>query len=108
MAGSDGSASDDRVANEQSGNDPGPNERTATDPMGEQIADWLAASTLRVALTVLGFVLLLFAIGQAVGLDLLGMLVEALETNTGRWLVVAFVGLLLIALALRGFDSGAR
>lgn len=108
MAGSDGSASDDRVGNDRSGNDPGPNDRTATDPMGEQIADWLAASALRVALTVLGFVLLLFAIGQAVGLDLLGMVVGALETNTGRWLVVAFVGLLLIALALRGFDSGTR
>lgn len=108
MAGSDGQATDDRTGNDPNGSDPGSNEQAAGEPAGVQVADWLAASTLRVALTVFGFVLLLFAIGQAVGLDLLGMVVEALETNVGRWLVVAFVGLLLIALALRGFGGRTR
>lgn len=108
MSGSDGQVSDDRVGNDPNGSASGSNERAADEPVGVQFADWLAASTLRVALTVFGFALLLFAIGQAVGLDLLGMVVEALETNVGRWLVVAFVGLLLIALALRGFDGSTR
>lgn len=107
MSGSDGPTSDDRVGSDRRRNDTG-RDRAAEDPVGVQVTDWLAASTLRVALTVFGFVLLLFAIGQAVGLDLLGMVVEALDTNAGRWLVVAFFGLLLIALALRGFDGNAR
>lgn len=75
-------------------------------PAGAQAADWLAASTLRVALTVLGFVILLFAIGQVVGLDLLGIVADALGTRIGRWIVVAFVGVLLIAFALWGFGDG--
>jgi hypothetical protein len=108
MSGSDGPTSDDRVGSDRRGSDTGRTDRGAEDPVGVQVTDWLAASTLRVALTVFGFVLVLFAIGQAVGLDLLGMVVEALDTDVGRWLVVAFVGLLIIAIAMRGFDSGTR
>jgi len=68
---------------------------------------WFAESTLRVVLAILGFVLLLFALGQAVGADLLGMVVQALNTQLGRWLIVALFALLLIALAIRGFGSDA-
>lgn len=63
--------------------------------------DWFAATTLRTGLAVVGFVLLLFALGQAVGLPLLGMAADALSSETGRWLVVALFALLLIAIAGR-------
>lgn len=66
--------------------------------------EWFAMSALRIGLVVIGFVVLLFALGQAVGLNLLGMAADALTTQMGRWLLVAVFGLLLIALALRGFD----
>lgn len=72
----------------------------------ERAGEYFAESTLRVSLAVVGFVLLLFALGQAIGIDLLGYIVEALNTRMGRWLVVAFFAILLIALAVRGFDRG--
>ncbi|RDI72389.1 hypothetical protein [Halopelagius longus] len=61
-----------------------------------------ASAALRWGLAVAGFVLFLFAIGQAVGLDLLGMFAEALSTETGRWLLVAVFALFLIGVARRG------
>lgn len=75
------------------------------DPIGSETTDWLAASTLRIGLAVLGFIVLLVAIGQVVGFDLLDIVLDALDTSIGRWLIVAFVGLFLIAIALRGFDE---
>lgn len=63
----------------------------------------LANAALRMALLIVGFVLFLFALGQAVGLGLLGMFIDAVTSQTGRWLIVAFFGLVLIALAQRGF-----
>ncbi len=43
-------------------------------------------------LVIVRFVVLLFALGQAVGFDLLGLFADALRTQTGRWLVVARSG----------------
>lgn len=71
----------------------------------ENVGGWFAESTLRIALGVFGFVLLLFALGQAVGIDLLGMVVDALSTQMGRWLLVACFALALILLAVRGFGD---
>ena len=79
-------------------------EESTSDDAGDT-AEWFAASTLRIALAIVGFVVLLFALGQAAGVDLLGMVADALDTTIGRWLVVALFGLLLIALALRGFGD---
>lgn len=85
----------------------GVHEREPRDRVG-----WLAGSALRAGLLLVGIVLLLFAVGQAVGLNLLGQtargltlfvneLGQALSTQTGMWLVVAFLALLLILFALR-------
>ena len=60
-----------------------------------------ARTTVRWALVLVGFALLLFALGQAFGVPLLGLVVDGLMTQTGRWLVVAFAALLLIAAATR-------
>lgn len=70
---------------------------------GNPVAEWFVASTFRIGLAILGLVLLLFALGQAVGVPLLSMLGDALSTRVGRWLAVAVFALLLIVVALRGF-----
>lgn len=75
---------------------------------GEDAAEWFAASTLRVGLALVGIVLLLFALGQVAGLDLLGLVVDALTSSIGRWLLVALFALLLIAIAVRGFGPFAE
>lgn len=79
--------------------------RSDDDHFGDDAAGWFAESTLRVSLALVGFVLLLFALGQVAGLDLLGMVVDALNSDVGRWLIVAFFALLIIAIAVRGFGS---
>lgn len=61
--------------------------------------EWFARATVRWAVVLVGFVVLLFALGQAFGVPLLGMVVDGLTTWTGRWLVVAFVALLVIVAA---------
>ena len=69
----------------------------------EESVELIAASMLRVGLLFLGAVIVLFAVGQLVGVDLLAMLSELFDTREARWLTVAFFGLVLITMALRGF-----
>jgi heme A synthase len=54
-------------------------------------------------LAIVGFVLLLFALEQAFDIELFDALEDALATETGRWLAVAFLALLLIGVALGGW-----
>ncbi|ELZ33450.1 hypothetical protein C474_05200 [Halogeometricum pallidum JCM 14848] len=67
-----------------------------------------AGAALRWGIGIAGFVLFLFALGQAVGLDLLGLFAEALSSQTGRWLAVAVFGLFLISVARRGVARAFR
>ena len=67
-------------------------------------AGWFASATLRTGLIIVGFVLFLFALGQAVGFPLLDLFVEAVSSPTGRWIMVALFALLLIAAASRGLN----
>ncbi len=66
------------------------------------MSDRLAKTGLLSGLAIVGFVLLLFALGQAVGFDLLGLVADVVSSQTGRWLVVALFALLLIGVAERG------
>lgn len=100
MSGTENSSNDSQGNSERSGR--------ADDRPGDDVAGWFAASTLRVALAFVGIVLLLFALGQAVGLDLLGMVADALATEVGRWMLVAVFALVLILLAVRGFGTASR
>ena len=68
-------------------------------------ADAVTASVLRIAVGLVGIVLVLFALGRAFGVDLLGAVGEFFATPTGQWIAVAFVGLLLVALAAGGLRS---
>lgn len=66
------------------------------------MGEWFASSAVRVGLMLIGVIVLLFALGQAVNADLLGWTVEALTSEVGRWLVVAFFALLIIGAAQKG------
>ena len=87
------------------------NESGGTDAGGESgepadaWADAVTASVIRIAVGLVGIVIVLFALGRASGVDLLGAVGEFLATPTGRWIGVAFVGLLLVALAVGGLRS---
>ncbi len=86
-------------------NEPEPKsrERRRDGSRGEETVEAIAESTVRVALLILGLLLLLYAVGQAVGFDVLALLSDALDTPAARWLIVAFFALILIGMAIRGF-----
>lgn len=97
QSGSDGASSTDPSDTPESG---------ASRPV--ESTEWLTAPVIRAALGVLGVVLLLYALGRAVGVDLLGVLLDALATRVGRWLLVALFAVLLILVAVRGFEMPAE
>ena len=79
-------------------------DRRESEPAAERSAGALLTRTiLRIGLAVLGFALLLFALSQAFGVDLLGPAVELLTTETGRWIGVALLALVLISVAASGW-----
>lgn len=63
--------------------------------------DWFAHATIQWLLALVGVVVVLFGLGQAVGVSLLGMVADALGSQTGQWLMVAFLGLLVILAAAK-------
>lgn len=68
---------------------------------GTGLAGWFTETALRAGVAIIGIVLLIFALGQAVGADFLGMLAAALSSQVGRWLAVAVFALFVIAAAFR-------
>ena len=84
-----------------------PHEETATEERREQRADgraWFTSTVLQAAVAVVGLIAVLFALGMALGIDLLGMLAEVLSTQTGQWLAIAFVILLITGAAIRALE----
>ncbi|WP_135304286.1 hypothetical protein [Haloarcula amylovorans] len=72
----------------------------------ENATSWFANAAVRTGLTLIGGVVLLFALGQAVGLPLLELVTDALTSQTGQWLVVAFFAVLLIGAAQKARPAG--
>lgn len=68
---------------------------------------WVASSALRIGLVFVGFFLLLAALGQLSGIDILAVTAEVLGTETGQWLLVAVVAMAMIAIAVHGFTGRA-
>lgn len=66
---------------------------------------WFMESALRMGLVLIGFIILVFALGQVIGVDLFAIIGGVLSTEAGRWLAIAFFALLLILVALVGFRS---
>ncbi len=104
---SDARTGDDRDATDpfdaESSDDYGDDTNETVDGSRENaMGGWFASTALRWTLAVVGIVLLLFALGQAFDTPLLGWVVDAATSETGRWLVLALVALGLIALAANG------
>lgn len=80
------------------------NDRRRSGPaLDGQPSKWIASTAVRMGLTIIGVILLVFALGQAFGFPLLELTIDALTSQTGRWLVVAFFALLLIGAAQRSY-----
>lgn len=69
----------------------------------DETVEFIATSTVRIGLLLLGVLLLLYSVGQAIGFDVLALVSQALDTPEARWLLVAFFALVLISIALKGF-----
>ncbi|UTF53572.1 hypothetical protein [Natronosalvus rutilus] len=67
---------------------------------------WAASTALQTAVAVVGLTIVLFALGQAFGVDLLGVIAGALGTQVGMWLAIAFIVLLFTGAALRAVSFG--
>jgi hypothetical protein len=88
---------------EVQGEEPSADGPGATGRRENTLAGWLASTAVRTVLAVVGVVVVLYALGQLVGVDLLELVAEALGSEIGRWVLIGVFGLLLIGLAQRGF-----
>lgn len=77
-----------------------PGQRTA----GERITSWFTETILRSAVAVFGVILVLLALGQLAGVDLLGILGEFLTSSVGVYLLIAFFGVLLLVAASKSWN----
>lgn len=71
---------------------------------GEQVASWFTETLVRTAVAVFGVALLLLALGQLVGVNLLSTVAEFLASSVGVWLVIAFFAMLLIVAASKSWN----
>lgn len=65
---------------------------------------WLTSTLMRTLVAIIGLIAVLFALSMALGVDLLGMVAQALTTQTGQWLAIAVVVLLLTGMAMRALS----
>lgn len=65
---------------------------------------WFTSTVLRTLVAIIGLIAVLFALSMALGIDLLGMLGQALTTQTGQWLAIAVIVLLVTGAAMRGLS----
>lgn len=91
-------SSDQRNENASSG---GANDQARQSTTADQVSGWLASTAVRTGLVFIGVVLLLFALGQAVGIPLLSMFAEAISSQTGQWLMVALFAVAIISIGAR-------
>ncbi|EJN57255.1 hypothetical protein [Halogranum rubrum] len=70
----------------------------------EEVASWFTETLVRTAVAVFGVALLLLALGQLVGVNLLSTVAEFLASSVGVWLVIAFFAMLLIVAASKSWN----
>ncbi|WP_255197074.1 hypothetical protein [Halorarius litoreus] len=79
-------------------------QQTQQHDTGERIASWFTETVVRTAVAVFGVALLLFALGQLAGVELLSIVGEFLTSSTGAWLFIAFFGMLLLVAASKSWN----
>ncbi|MWG33219.1 hypothetical protein [Halomarina oriensis] len=71
----------------------------------EEVGSWFTETLVRAGILVIGVAVMLFAIGQAVGLRLLEPMAEFFTSGTGAWFVVAFLALLVMIAATKSWRT---
>lgn len=75
---------------------------------GEQIASWFTETLVRAAVAVFGVAIVLFALGQLAGVELLSIVGDFLTSSVGAYLLVAFFGLLLLVAASKSWNISSQ
>lgn len=76
-------------------------------PATEEITEKFTFTFLRLGVAIIGLVLLVFALGEIVGVDMFSVFGNILSSRVGQWLIVAIFGLgLIIAASKRWMSSG--
>ena len=71
----------------------------------EEVGSWFTETLVRAGILVIGVAVMIFAIGQAVGANLLGPLADFFTSGTGVWFVVAFLALLVMVAATKSWRT---
>ena len=99
----------DYTTEERRVREPSPETRPVEEPAprrrSAQVATWFGATLVRTVVALLGLVLLLFAVGRIVDVNLLDAVIEVLDSGIAAWLVLAFVGLLFVVAAMRDWEA---
>lgn len=82
-----------------------PRQRQAPRSTTEAVGGWFTETIARAGILVIGVAVMLFAIGQAVGADLVEPLAEFFTSGTGAWFVVAFLALLVMVAATKSWRT---
>lgn len=75
--------------------------RPPEEDRASRVGRWFASAAMRWGVILFGIVLMLFALGQAAGTNILGPIIDAMASQTGIWLLVALFALALVAAASR-------
>ena len=73
-------------------------------PDSSGLVNWFTETFLRAAVAILGLLLLLVALGQIAGVDMIGALGDLLATEVFQWVLVAVFALLLIVAASKSWN----
>lgn len=70
----------------------------------EQLAGWFTEKLVRVVAVLIGLVMLLFALGQIAGVDLLSTVGDFITSSIGGYVIIAFFALLIIVAATKDWN----
>ena len=82
-----------------------PSRRQTPRSTTEEVGGWFTETIVRAGILVIGVAVMLFAIGQAVGANLVEPLAEFFTSGTGAWFVVAFIALLVMVAATKSWRT---
>ncbi|MFC5973839.1 hypothetical protein ACFPYI_21155 [Halomarina salina] len=106
-----GTAQGQQTQNAQQGSGQGtpqsnqPPQRQAPNSTTEEVGSWFTETIVRAGILVIGVAVMLFAIGQAVGANLVEPMAEFFTSGTGAWFVVAFLALLVMVAATKSWRT---
>lgn len=94
----------DQQGQPANGNQPNQHTGSQQPDAEKEVASWFTETIVRTVVAVFGAALLLLALGQLAGVNLLGAVGDFLASSVGVWLVVAFFATLLIVAAGKSWN----